>query len=668
MRHKEKCVSAALRSLKSDEKSSPPLKTDQVAWSPLNDDKFVEIFKEAHLLALQLECFSNDDHKKEEPAQPVPNQTVEKFVQESKSKVILFDACNEVTKTPVAIKRETYCIQDSPFHQLPPSVQQRLTGPNRKAGNSCGVESQNLASPLKVLKLVKSHSSSPLAQKSKPLVKSGFPMANSGKTVSKLQPMKAPAVNTKNNRLAVEKPKAVKKTSPTRRKNLSSMGSTEDLLSDKSSIASDISDSSFNTSVVGPSKRTLPVPNKLGLSIAQFKPRSATSAFRKNTSSSSSSHSSMNTSLNSSLSSSPPAVHAKPNASVPSSRLKPNTNWLAVARPLSGIGLSSKNTTDLLNSHLKPGTAAKPADDKSASVSVVKPQTPAGKMQKQTSAPNLQRLPPPTKMEIVVKGENAKPQARVMPTPTNRLKLPQKQEGLSPDRAVGMSSKPTRLLSCGEIGSGIAQSTPLRTTKGMAINSNLALRSISATPNSKHVSALPTPISRRTSGIVTPRTIPRTISSVRLATAVQASNRSPIGFAECEQKETKVAKSTCSPTEEDHLVSTTICCSLNFSPESKPVLMAHREEKQWVADKPSEVLLIDIGVDKAVTKVRKHSSIDVESPALIDLSNTPEFTKKLIPLKAVDVGQLIDLSSPLVKRSPAGNKENLEYVSPLLKF
>ncbi|XP_075713349.1 G2 and S phase-expressed protein 1 isoform X3 [Rhinoderma darwinii] len=592
MRHKEKCVSAALRSLKSDEKSSPPLKTDQVAWSPLNDDKFVEIFKEAHLLALQLECFSNDDHKKEEPAQPVPNQTVEKFVQESKSKVILFDACNEVTKTPVAIKRETYCIQDSPFHQLPPSVQQRLTGPNRKAGNSCGVESQNLASPLKVLKLVKSHSSSPLAQKSKPLVKSGFPMANSGKTVSKLQPMKAPAVNTKNNRLAVEKPKAVKKTSPTRRKNLSSMGSTEDLLSDKSSIASDISDSSFNTSVVGPSKRTLPVPNKLGLSIAQFKPRSATSAFRKNTSSSSSSHSSMNTSLNSSLSSSPPAVHAKPNASVPSSRLKPNTNWLAVARPLSGIGLSSKNTTDLLNSHLKPGTAAKPADDKSASVSVVKPQTPAGKMQKQTSAPNLQRLPPPTKMEIVVKGENAKPQARVMPTPTNRLKLPQKQEGLSPDRAVGMSSKPTRLLSCGEIGR----------------------------------------------------------------------------FAECEQKETKVAKSTCSPTEEDHLVSTTICCSLNFSPESKPVLMAHREEKQWVADKPSEVLLIDIGVDKAVTKVRKHSSIDVESPALIDLSNTPEFTKKLIPLKAVDVGQLIDLSSPLVKRSPAGNKENLEYVSPLLKF
>ncbi|XP_056429658.1 G2 and S phase-expressed protein 1 [Hyla sarda] len=674
--HKEKCVSAALKSQSSEEKLSP-LTTEQAVWSPLSGDKFVEIFKEAHLLALQLECFANEDQKKAEPATPVPNPAVEKFVQESKSKLNLFDAFNEVNKTPVAIKRETYCIQDSPFHQLPPSVQQRLTVSNGKAEISCGIKSQNCSNPLKVPKLVKSHSSSPLAQKIKaPKVKSAAPLANNVKTVSKLQPMKAPAVHTKNNHLAVEKPKAIKKTSPARRKNLNSMGSTEDLLSDKSSIASDISDSSFNTSIVGPSKRTLPVPNKLGLNKVQFKTPSASTGFRRNTSSSSSSHSSMNASLNSSLSFSPPASIAKQNASlsatlntsVTSSRLKPSTNRLALVRPVSGVASSLKNTTNLPNGHPKQSTATKPTVNASSSVSVSQSQPPSGKMLRQTSAPNLQRLPPPSKMENAVKGTNAKPQAKVLPTPTSRLKLPQKQAGPSPDRAIGKNFPPKRLLSCGEIGSGIAQSTPLGGTKGMTTNSNIAPRSVSATPNSKHVSALPTPISRRASGLVTPRTIPRLVSSLRQAATVQAFTetvKSPVGSAECDQKRTKTANSQCSPIE-DPPASNKICCSLNFSPENKPVLTAENEE--WsVPEKQSEVLLIDIEVDKT-NKVRKPSSIDIDSQPLIDLSNTPEFTQRLIPLKSANIGQLIDLSSPLMKLSPSGNKENLEYDSPLLKF
>ncbi|XP_044132708.1 G2 and S phase-expressed protein 1 [Bufo gargarizans] len=679
--HKEKCVSASLKSQKSEESSSP-LSADLVVWSPLSGDKFVEIFKEAHLLALQLECCASDDQKKAEPEQTEPNPAVEKFVHASKTKLNLLDAFNEVNKTPVAIKRETYCIQDSPFHQLPPSVQQRLTGQNRKPENSVRAESQNLTSPLKVPKLVKGHSSSPLAQKTRaPQIKSGGgPLPNGGKPVSKLQPMKAPAVHAKNNRLAVEKPKAVKKTSPTRRKNLNSIGSTEDLLSDKSSIASDVSDSSFNIGTVGPSKRTLPVPNKLGLNKAQFKTPSATSGLRRTTtsSSSSSSHSSMNASLNSSLSSSPAAnakitssLNTNLNTSVTSSRLKPCTNRLALVRPLGGVGSSLKNTTDLSNGQLKPSTAAKPAGNKSASMSVSQPRTPAGKIQRQTSAPNLQRLPPPTKVESAVKGTSAKPQARVMPTPTNRLKLPQKQDGLSPDRA-GKFIKPTRLMSCGEIGSIIAQSTPLGTTKGMIANSNTALRSISATPNSKHVSALPTPISRRTSGIVTPRTIPRAASSLRPTPAAQASTKpakkSPVWSAEQEQSRTTPAKNLCSPIVEDHAASTTVCCSLNFSPENKPVSMARSEEKQLVMENPSEVLLIDIEVNKTDTKVRKQSSIDAENQPLIDLSNTPEFSKRLVPVKSAHVGQLIDLSSPLIKLSPEGNKENFDYDSPLLKF
>ncbi|XP_073508253.1 G2 and S phase-expressed protein 1 isoform X1 [Phyllobates terribilis] len=671
--HKEKCVSAVLKSQSSEERVSP-LNTDLVVWSPLSGDKFVEIFKEAHLLALQLESFVTNDQKKEEPPQTVPNPTVEKFVLESKSKLNLFDEFNEVPKTPVAIKRETYCIQESPFHQLPPSVQQRLTGSNKKAETSCSVESQNLTSPLNVPK-VKSHVSSPLVVKPKASqIKSGGPSANNGKSVSKLQPMKAPAAHMKNNRLAVEKPKAIKKTSPARRKNLSSLGSTEDLLSDRSCMASDVSDSSFNTSIVGSSKRTLPVPKKAGLNKVQFKTPSAAAGSRRNTSSSSSNHS--NTSLNSSLSLSPPAANAKLNASlntsmntsVTSSRLKPNTSRLALVRPHSGVGSSVKNT-DLSNGRLKPATESKPAGNKSASVTVSQPQTQSGKFQRQTSAPNLQRLPASIKMESAGKGTSAKPQARVMPTPTSRLKLAQKQDVLSPDRATGKTSRPARLLSCGEIGSGIAQSTPLGTTKGMA--GNLALRSISATPNSKPVSALPTPIARRASGIVTPRTIPRPITSLRPATAVNASiqsaKKSLTGSDECEQIPSKVTKSPCSPTKEDHTAST-IRCSLNFSPESKPDLIAQSEETVSVAGKPSEDLLIDIAVDKADIKLRKTSSVDAECQPLIDLSNTPEFNKRLVPLKPANIGQLIDLSSPLITLSPVGDKENLEYDSPLLKF
>ncbi|XP_069621093.1 G2 and S phase-expressed protein 1 isoform X2 [Ranitomeya imitator] len=613
--HKEKCVSAVLKSQSSEERVSP-LNTESVLWSPLSGDKFVEIFKEAHLLALQLESFVSDDPKKVEPPQTVPNLTVEKFVQASKSKLNLFDEFNEVPKTPVDIKRETYCIQESPFHQLPPAVQQRFTGSNKKAENSGSVKTQNLTSPLNVPKLVKSHVSSPLALKTKPQIKSGGLLASNGKSVSKLQPVKAPAVHTKNNRLAVE---------------------------------------------------------KAGLNKVLFKTPSATAGSRRNTSSSSSSHS--NTSLNSSLSLSPPAANAKLNASlntsmntsVTSSRIKPNTSRLALVRPHSGIGSSTKNT-DLSNGHLKPAAESKPAGNKSASVMVSQPQTPSGKIQRQASAPNLQRLPASIKMESAVKGTSAKPQARVMPTPTSRLRLAQKQDVLSPDRAMGKSTRPSRLLSCGEIGSGIAQSTPLGTAKGMA--GNTALRSISATPNSKLVSALPTPSSHRTSGIVTPRTIPRPLSSLRPATAVHASiqsaKKSPTCYEECEQVLGKVTKSPCSPAEEDHAAST-VRCSLNFSPESKPDLIAQSEQTESVAEKPPEDL-IDIAVDKADIKLRKTSSVDAECQPLIDLSNTPELNKRPVPLKPANTGQLIDLSSPLITLSPVGNKENLEYDSPLLKF
>ncbi|XP_053572580.1 G2 and S phase-expressed protein 1 [Bombina bombina] len=680
IRHKERCVSVAIKSPESEENSPPGIK-DPVTWSPLSGDKFVEIFKEAHLLALQLECFSSDGQKKE-PLATEKNETVEKFVQESKSKLNILDNVNDCVKTPVALKRETYCVQDSPFNQLPPSIQQRFAAPCMGDEKKSDMESPKRTGPMP--KCAKQLAVSPLAQKTKTSqLKNTGARGNAEKpTGSRLQALKVPGAQAKNNRLTVEKPKAVKKLSPVRRKPLNSSGSTEDLLSDKSSVASDVSDSSFNSSTVGKNKRTLPAP-KPGLKKPQFKQPSTGLTFRKHTSSSSSSHSSMNSSLNSSLSFSPTGGNAKQsaslNTSVSSSRLT-NPSRLALIRPTTGSTSLKTSSTGLLGNQPKPNGTAKVstiANSSKPSVSVVKPQTPAGKMQKQISAPNLHR-PTQNKPESAVKGvSSTKPQARVMPTPTTRLKLPQKPGGASPDCAVVKPLQPTRLMSCGEIGSGIAESTPMRPTQTALQNPSFSARSIPATPGGGRLSALPTPLGRRTSGIptTTPKTIPRTFSALRPSLGLQASSKAikkPLvsRSAATEGSNTGVVKSPCSSCEEENVdaSSVAVACSLNFSPEEKNNLVDFGEiEKPVAFPQSTEGLLIDIEAGSD-SKVRKPSSIGSDSQPLIDLSNTPDFNKKLMPFKAVQTGQLIDFGSPLIMLSPTVNKENMAVNSPLLMF
>ncbi|KAM8972093.1 G2 and S phase-expressed protein 1 [Pelodytes ibericus] len=670
VKHREKCVRAAIAHYESEEKSPPQL-SDKVAWSPLSGDTFVEIFKEAHLLALQIECFSNYEPKKEEPSKTATNKVVEKFVQESKSKLKIFETNLECNKTPIAIKRETYCVQDSPFHQLPPSVQKRLAVSNKDGVQQLVPDSPKQSSPARVQKTTRTLSVSPLAQKTKAMPLKNIPAA-SKPTVSKLQPLKASSMYAQKNHLTVEKPKSSKKPSPGRLKPLSSAGSCEDLLSDKSSIASDVSDTSLNCSVMGQKKRVLAAPNKPNLKKTEFKAPTS-GAFRKNTSSSSSSQS--NTSLNSSLVFSPPGGNVKSNSSlntsINTSKLKSNPSRLALVRPTAGSTSSLKmNSAD----HQKQTTTKvkQVANGNKPSLVSVQPHTPSGKFLRQTSAPNLQRLPLQTKPESAMKGAPCtKPQARVLPTPTSRLKLPQRTGGLSPDRSLGKTMKPTRLLSCGEIGSGIAESTPLRDTQGSS--SNLGKKGISATPSAKRVSALPTPLSRRTSGLLTPRTVPRSFSALRTAPAQQVSNNSaatPVvaGTIGCEGKHNSVPYSPCSPTEKDASTSA-IPCSLSFSPENKPTCLIQCEMQKPVSFPAAEVLLIDIGTENHEdNKVRKQSLAEFDSQPLIDLSNTPELNKRIGTLNPANIGQLIDLSSPLIKLSPSINKENMDFDSPLLKF
>eukprot|EP00079_Xenopus_tropicalis_P033757 XP_017947528.1 PREDICTED: G2 and S phase-expressed protein 1 isoform X2 [Xenopus tropicalis] len=685
VRHKEKCVRASIQSGESD-KGSPSLLSEDVSWSPLSGDKFVEIFKEAHLVALQLECFASDDQKEVQSSKNDTNQLVEKFVQESKSKLNIFENLDN-SKTPVALKRETYCVQDSPFTQLPPSVQQRLAVSGRDGEVRSALNNTNHTSPMKMPIPTKGLSVSPLVLKSKVVqAKSTVPVANSKKTVSRLQPIKATSLATKTNLLTIEKSKCSRKLSPSRKKHLSSAGSSEDIFSDKSSVASDVSDSSFNSSIAGQIKRTLPAPGKIGLKKTQFKAPTSGAKFRKNTSSSSSSHSSMNASLNSSVSASPPPGNAKLNTSLNVSmnalKLKSNQSRLGLVNP-SGASTSSvkMNVSELSKSRLKPSSMVKSLTvgncNKSSSVSVAVPKTPVGKIQRQTSAPNLNRIPAPNKPESALKGSSCtKPQAKVMPTPTSRLKLPQRATGVSsPDRSVLKTLQPTRLMSCGDIGSGIAESTPMRSTQGTVTSIAPVTKSVSATPSTKHISSLPTPLSRRTAAPMTPRTIPRSIASQRTVQALQSSTKSikkPLvnGPEESKGKGAKITSSPGSPIEEDLALANVIPCSLKFSPESKVISVNEKETSKSICSSNKEMLLVDFEELKHETdaKLRKHSSAGSDGYPLIDLSNTPELNKIVFPIKPAIIGQLIDLSSPLIQLSPVLNKENIEFDSPLLKF
>lgn len=75
----------------------------------------MEVYKEAHLLALQIE--SSGKNKAAPAAGPEDpwSQGVERFIQESKLKMSLFEKESEAQKSPKSLKRETYYLSESPL-------------------------------------------------------------------------------------------------------------------------------------------------------------------------------------------------------------------------------------------------------------------------------------------------------------------------------------------------------------------------------------------------------------------------------------------------------------------------------------------------------------------------------------------------------------------------
>ncbi|KAM9292558.1 G2 and S phase-expressed protein 1 [Morus bassanus] len=668
--HKEKCIAVNIEAKKNAEKKSVPASDDKLMWSPLTGEKFVEIFKEAHLLALQIETGSKNEQTKISQSEERENKIIEKFVEDSELKLKILRNQN-IEKSPRAVKRETYCVQDSPACQLPPCFQkdsEKLLSDDK----THAFHTPSNRSP------VKSHVS-PTKIASSLLTQEEKTKERNTKATGKLPMTKPSSTLGKSNLLTIEKPKPGKRSGISTERDLNSMGSFEDLTSDKSSAASDVFESSFSGSFSTQDKKALPAPSKPGLKkITHLKlPGVANGLTRKTTSSSSSSSvSTMNSSLNSSLPISPVGKNGKASmsskTSVSGSKLSSSTNRLALVRPTRVSSLQAANTE---KSRKQARSASTPKIYSAVSLaksSASATSEPVGSgIQRLSSVPSLQKLCQQNKDGSATRGSLCpKPKARVLSVPASLTKVPVKIGDTPPIKSAPTATPSLGLTFCGTLGSAMAVSTPMKASgDGISQNSCFPERSVSMTPASLKRSGLPTPV-RRISGFpaFTPKTAPRMAFSPHAASVRQSSSFSTKKTLTAGSKQTKESKTQISSSEDDISPPPVLPLALNFSPEKTATEVVENELKdaelqnQLAEEKQTEALLVDIGVDKSLPH-----TLECESRPLIDLSNTPE-VNKIAPLKPTFSGQvkLIDLSSPLITLSPDVNKENLD--SPLLKF
>ncbi|XP_035258001.1 G2 and S phase-expressed protein 1 [Anguilla anguilla] len=513
--HREKCISVGIESHLtegSSGSSGPLLSLELGSWSPLTGDKFDQIIQEAHLLARRIGTNAGD-----EPAAGgsgsgsgssaaaaaaagpnPPGETTEPFAEDPAAKLSALGRPPGPSLSP--IKRETFCVRDSPLKQLPPAIQQRLLkagglnspGAVRATGRSC---SPIQTSQTKVaLRGKVGLSGGRGLLPSRPAVPGAYPRSKTKPPPSDTTRLPPP-----------DKGGAGQKRSPLRRP-LSSAGSSEDLLSD-------VSVDSLNTSL--PGGRVLPGPRKVGQPPAMKPlPGLRTADRRKNTSSSSSSVSS----LNSSMSMSPSgkgAFNTSLSSGVSSGKLKGPGGVSRLAG--SGAAAPSKPRASSVGARAAeaaragrptPSAQVKRAAEPQAGPAKPNPAkkrdpaplnlTPAKRpVQRAGSVPNVAAT------AATAKSANPKPKTFVTPTLTTQARGPRRSEVPSPDSSRMI--KPKKHLSASSTESllqkaGDPAPESLQTpTAGR--------KSVSALP--RRSTALPTPVNRRVSGIptMTPKSI-----------------------------------------------------------------------------------------------------------------------------------------------------------------
>uniref|UniRef100_A0A8C3QIJ4 G2 and S-phase expressed 1 n=1 Tax=Cyanoderma ruficeps TaxID=181631 RepID=A0A8C3QIJ4_9PASS len=621
--HKERCIAASI-----DAKKCVSASDDKLLWSPLQGEKFVEIFKEAHLLALQIETGSKNKETKISQSEEQDNKIVETFAEDSKSKLkILRNKSIEIT--PRAIKRETFCVQDSPACQLPPCFQ-KASNELVSDGEEHTLPAPPNRSPVKICVSPTKHASLPLTEEPKT-------KETNSKATGKLPVAKLSSAFGKSNLLTIDKLKQGKNTSISTKRDLNSMGSSEDVISDKSSIALDAVEFSSSSSVQD--TKVLPAPSKPGLrKMTYLKCPGVASGFtRKTTSSSSSSSvSSTSSSLNSSLSISPIGKKGKPGmsskASVSGSKLSSGTSRLALVRPTTVSSLQAANTE---KSRKQVRSASTPKISSAislakSSASAASSEAAGSGIQRPSSVPSLQQLYQQNKDGSSTKGSLCpKPKARVLSVSTSQTNASVKTQDATPNKLAPKATPSLGLTFCGTPGSAMAVSTPLKASEDKVLQSFcFPEKSTTMTPASVRRSGLPTPV-RRIPGFpaVTPKSVPRMAFSPHAASLQKSFSFSTKRTFTAGSKQKQESKTQTS-SEDDTSPPPVLPLVLSFSPEK-----AATE-----------------GVENALKEMKVQNELAEVQNQLAE-EKQPE---------------LIDLSSPLITLSPDVNKENLD--SPLLKF
>uniref|UniRef100_A0A452SIY8 G2 and S-phase expressed 1 n=1 Tax=Ursus americanus TaxID=9643 RepID=A0A452SIY8_URSAM len=651
--HKERCVAASLElNHHIPEEPLLPASESHFTWSPLTGEKFVEVYKEAHLLALQIERKSKDKAAQDGTAEDLWSQGVERFIQESKLKISLFEKENEMKKSPKSLKRETYYLSDSPLRGPPllgtqtpagvalPSAPARTQGPPHSPRSSLPVEPRTAHPPDQA--------------------------GTQRKVISKLVRPRAVSVRGKNIHVAMEQI--------------------------MNSLMTPVFVFVFYNILfqLGLKKTLLkPAGYAGGLSRKSSSSGSVSAVISSTCASPAASRARSSEPTSISAGSSPPLSNSSP-----SGRTGPATPWQTLQAGPAGTSCWESRWATAAKVMAEPAKAPTPAAlDGAPTPERGGPGLSSGSAWSQScqlsTAWNARR------------NSSLLCRTRAVPTPTSQFKVPKFATGEPPDSATPKSCRAQRPQSCTSAGRVIVHSTPARRSSVAAPQS---LVSSTRTPIiTKHVSALPTPASRRLSGLplVTPKTMPRALASPLCLSARRLSSeprkKSSVRAAPTRGGNSKAA-SRCEDSSPDGPFSppSAVPQALHFSPEKSDLTFSRgisTEVELDAAPPPgdtsaSEVLaiLVDIKLDQlAITpKVESTALIDVplidfcnspeahlavgsESRPLIDLLiNTPDMKRSTASKPAQEVGQLIDLASPLIQLSPEADKENMD--SPLLKF
>lgn len=145
--HKERCVAVEVSSRTVDSGLTG------VSWSPLTGDELEAMCEEAHRLVGWLQSSKqscggtcSEEDKPSSMAADPPAGT-EDFCQDAESKLSLF---SQPPPALTSIKRETFCVQDSPKKHLPPAIQCRLQRGSSSSSASSSRPASAAAPPRRV--------------------------------------------------------------------------------------------------------------------------------------------------------------------------------------------------------------------------------------------------------------------------------------------------------------------------------------------------------------------------------------------------------------------------------------------------------------------------------------------------------------------------------------